>query len=323
MRQAMRAWGLRAAVLARRRDRVLHMLALKRQEWEADTSLASSCLWAWARTVLVEQLERYTAEHAKVRRTAAGRAVFRLGRAGARLAAGHEARRLSMAFRGWRSCVHWAKEQRDLLGRCRALYTWRRAAQAPVAAPTAAVGTPSSPSAAWASGDSVPEGVAEGPAAAHARPQTPVSTAPLGLDSPPSSSRSVVAELHGSVQAMIAELHRLPALGTIECSSTAAAEDPGGGTTDASNGSQANANAQDELSQTGPSLPLPASEPQRCAAARRAREASTAAARDEKSNAAQTALEPMSFPGSALLRRLAGPRLGLHTQLTSDDSDNE
>lgn len=88
---------------------VTHRLRLNRAE------LVSWALRAWARLALLERAARLGSERAKVRSSASGRAVFRLGRAAARLGAMRSASVLRLALRGWRSRAEWEHETRTLL----------------------------------------------------------------------------------------------------------------------------------------------------------------------------------------------------------------
>mmetsp|Transcript_76579 Transcript_76579/g.147879 ORF Transcript_76579/g.147879 Transcript_76579/m.147879 type:complete len:451 (-) Transcript_76579:125-1477(-) len=80
---------------------------------------------SWARATLLGRLEHQHRICSKMRQTAVGRAMFRLGRAGARLAAECSAWHQRVTFHAWRSWVQWVREQRALLSCCRAICAWR------------------------------------------------------------------------------------------------------------------------------------------------------------------------------------------------------
>jgi len=66
---------------------------------------------AWSRAALLDRLTRSSMENAKIRGTAVGRAAFRLGRVGKRLAALHGAWLLRLALGGWSLLGHHCREK--------------------------------------------------------------------------------------------------------------------------------------------------------------------------------------------------------------------
>eukprot|EP00931_Biecheleriopsis_adriatica_P023857 TRINITY_DN14985_c0_g1_i1.p1 TRINITY_DN14985_c0_g1~~TRINITY_DN14985_c0_g1_i1.p1 ORF type:complete len:649 (-),score=134.79 TRINITY_DN14985_c0_g1_i1:21-1967(-) len=119
VRQVLRAWQSLASTVARRRCLALQRGVSTRAE------AMQRCFFAWVKDADHDRCRRLRLDYTKVRRTAAGRAVFRLGRAGQRLAKEKDYWRLCCAIGGWRSHARWAKELQALLCSCRALHGWR------------------------------------------------------------------------------------------------------------------------------------------------------------------------------------------------------
>lgn len=85
----------------------------------------------WRLVLHSARVERHAVQQEKVKWTAAGRATFRLQRAGARLGSiWKEWRRFlaGAAWASWRAHTQWQHERSALLCSCRAMYTWRGAA---------------------------------------------------------------------------------------------------------------------------------------------------------------------------------------------------
>ncbi|CAE7253344.1 unnamed protein product, partial [Symbiodinium sp. CCMP2456] len=109
-RYAAKSAGHRAGVAWRRSHRWAHLRA---------------GFQAWLRLVDYERCRRVRMSQAKVRRSALGLAIFRLGRAAERRAELQDLFRLRCAFGGWRSHSETVRELSSLRHCCKALYSWR------------------------------------------------------------------------------------------------------------------------------------------------------------------------------------------------------
>lgn len=92
---------------------------------DVDACTLLRVLSAWGRHTCQGRLARAFAERQRIRRTAVGRATFRLSRAGVRLAAVRSELLLRAAVRGWRMRAQWVSEQGALFSCCRTLAAWR------------------------------------------------------------------------------------------------------------------------------------------------------------------------------------------------------
>eukprot|EP00927_Polykrikos_kofoidii_P045923 TRINITY_DN4007_c0_g3_i1.p1 TRINITY_DN4007_c0_g3~~TRINITY_DN4007_c0_g3_i1.p1 ORF type:complete len:923 (+),score=118.30 TRINITY_DN4007_c0_g3_i1:101-2770(+) len=95
--------------------------SVNQQCYSKSSFVLSRALAAWARSPLLGRLSRFGTEHSKLRRTAVGRAVFRLARAGARLASIRGEWLLRAAMVGWAACANCAREAQALLCCCRTM----------------------------------------------------------------------------------------------------------------------------------------------------------------------------------------------------------
>eukprot|EP00439_Symbiodinium_sp_Y106_P066954 s810_g11.t1 len=109
-RYAARSAGHRAGLAWRRGHRWAHL---------------RTGFQAWLRLVDYERCRRVRMSQAKVRRSALGLAIFRLGRAAEHRAELQDLFRLRCAFGGWRSHSEAAHELSSLRHCCKALYSWR------------------------------------------------------------------------------------------------------------------------------------------------------------------------------------------------------